>query len=145
MVKLAVSLRLTSVQRTVSPRSARMGPRIGHLPLAILEREPANQQILSIIPERIGVHFKPRPANDEHSRHLAALYRDALPSLLQPGEMAVPVGCLFAVDQHGQPLLRQWVRLSQGKDDEDAPGIRAIRSFTRTPETFGFSVNTSNN
>jgi len=57
----------------------------------------------------------------------------------------VPVGRLFAVDQHGQPLLRQWVRLSQGKDDEDAPGIRAIRSFTRTPETFGFSVNTSNN
>ena len=79
MVKLAVSLRLTSVQRTVSPRSARMGPRIGHLPLAILEREPANQQILSSIPERIGVHFKPRPANDEHSRHLAALYRDAPP------------------------------------------------------------------
>jgi siderophore synthetase component len=51
MVKLAVSLRLTSVQRTVSPRSARMGPPIGHLPLAILEREPANQQILSSIPD----------------------------------------------------------------------------------------------
>ena len=80
----------------------------------------AIQQILSIIPERIGVHFKPQPANDEHSRHLAVLYRDAPQSLLQPGEMAVPVGSLFAVDQHGQPLLRQWVRLSQGKDDEDA-------------------------
>ena len=120
MVKLPVSLRLTSVQRTVSPRSARMGPRISHLLLAILEREPAIQQILSIIPERIGVHFKPQPANDEHSRHLAVLYRDAPQSLLQPGEMAVPVGSLFAVDQHGQPLLRQWVRLSQGKDDEDA-------------------------
>ncbi|PAM31955.1 hypothetical protein CEJ63_27980, partial [Acinetobacter baumannii] len=62
----------------------------------------------------------PQPANDEHSRHLAVLYRDAPQSLLQPGEMAVPVGSLFAIDQHGQPLLRQWVRLSQGKDDTAA-------------------------
>jgi siderophore synthetase component len=120
MVKLPVSLRLTSVQRTVSPRSARMGPRISHLLLAILEREPAIQKILSIVPERIGVHFKPQPTNDEHSRHLAVLYRDAPQSLLRPGEMAVPVGSLFAVDQHGQPLLRQWVRLSQDNDDTDA-------------------------
>lgn len=120
MVKLPVSLRLTSVQRTVSPRSARMGPRISHLLLAILEREPAIKNILSIVPERIGVHFKPQPANDEHSRHLAVLYRDNPQSQLQPGEMAVPVGSLFATDQHGQPLLRQWVRLSKGKDDADA-------------------------
>ena len=120
MVKLPVSLRLTSVQRTVSPRSARMGPRISHLLLAILEREPAIGKILSIVPERIGVHFKPQPANDEHSRHLAVLYRDNPHSQLQPGEMAVPVGSLFAIDQHGQPLLRQWVRLSQGKDDAAA-------------------------
>lgn len=34
--------------------------------------------------------------------------------------MAVPVGSLFAIDQHGQPLLRQWVRLSQGKDNAAA-------------------------
>lgn len=120
MVKLPVSLRLTSVQRTVSPRSARMGPRISQLLLTILEREPAISKILSIVPERIGVHFKPQPANDEHSRHLAVLYRDNPHSLLQPGEMAVPVGSLFAIDQHGQPLLRQWVRLSKGKDDADA-------------------------
>lgn len=120
MVKLPVSLRLTSVQRTVSPRSARMGPRISHLLLTILEREPAIAQILSIVPERIGVHFKPQPANDEHARHLAVLYRDNPQSLLQPGEMAVPVGSLFAIDQHGQPLLRQWVRLSKGQDDADA-------------------------
>jgi len=120
MVKLPVSLRLTSVQRTVSPRSARMGPRISHLLQTILEREPGIQQILSIVPERIGVHFKPQPANDEHSRHLAVLYRDNPQSLLQPGEMAVPVGSLFAIDQHGQPLLRQWVRLSKDRDDGQA-------------------------
>lgn len=120
MVKLPVSLRLTSVQRTVSPRSARMGPRISHLLLTILAREPAIAQLLSIVPERIGVHFKPQPANDENSRHLAVLYRDNPASLLKPGEMAVPVGSLFAIDQHGQPLLRQWVRLSKGHDDATA-------------------------
>ncbi|ROM53444.1 siderophore synthetase [Pseudomonas poae] len=120
MVKLPVSLRLTSVQRTVSPRSARMGPRISHLLLTILAREPAIQNILSIVPERIGMHFKPQPVNDEHSRHLAVLYRDNPQSLLEPGELAIPVGSLFAIDQHGQPLLRQWVRLSKGQDDADA-------------------------
>ncbi|UOP11484.1 IucA/IucC family protein [Pseudomonas palleroniana] len=120
MVKLPVSLRLTSVQRTVSPRSARMGPRISQLLLTILAREPAIQKVLSIVPERIGVHFKPQPANDEHSRHLAVLYRDNPLSQLQPGELAIPVGSLFAIDQHGQPLLRQWVRLSKGRDDADA-------------------------
>lgn len=120
MVKLPVSLRLTSVQRTVSPRSARMGPRISHLLQSVLAREPALQKILSIVPERIGVHFKPQPANDESARHLAVLYRDNPQSLLEPGEMAVPVGSLFAIDQQGQPLLRQWVRLSKGTDDADA-------------------------
>ncbi|MBN2978441.1 IucA/IucC family protein [Pseudomonas lactucae] len=126
MVKLPVSLRLTSVQRTVSPRSARMGPRISQLLLTILAREPSISNLLSIVPERIGVHFKPQPANDEHSRHLAVLYRDSPLSLLQPGEMAVPVGSLFATDQHAQPLLRQWVRLSQGREDADA-----MRGFFR--------------
>lgn len=126
MVKLPVSLRLTSVQRTVSPRSARMGPRISQLLLNILEREPGIGKILSIVPERIGVHFKPQPADDESSRHLSVLYRDNPLSLLQPGEMAVPVGSLFAVDQYGQPLLKQWVRLSQGQDD-----AAAMRAFLR--------------
>ncbi|WP_248803814.1 IucA/IucC family protein [Pseudomonas sp. MWU13-2100] len=120
MVKLPVSLRLTSVQRTVSPRSARMGPRISHLMQTILAREPGIQNILGIVPERIGVHFKPQPVDDERSRHLAVLYRDNPLSQLQPGEMAIPVGSLFAIDQHGQPLLRQWVRLAKGKDDGDA-------------------------
>lgn len=126
MVKLPVSLRLTSVQRTVSPRSARMGPRISKLLLSILSREPGISKRLSIVPERIGVHFKPQPANDEHSRHLAVLYRDNPLSQLQSGEMAVPVGSLFALDQHGEPLLRHWVRLSQGRDD-----AQSMRAFFR--------------
>lgn len=120
MVKLPVALRLTSVQRTVSPRSVRMGPRISQLLLDILAKEPLIHRLLHIVPERIGVHYASLPADDECSRHLGVLYRDSLSGLLQPGEVAVPVGSLFALDEHQQPLLRQWVRLAQGRDDSDA-------------------------
>lgn len=120
MVKLPVAMRLTSVQRTVSPRSARMGPRISQLLLLILDKEPQIHRLLNIVPERIGVHYAPQPADDECSRHAAVLYRDSLRGCLQSGEIAVPVGSLFAMDEHQQPLLRQWVRLAQGRDDGDA-------------------------
>ena len=124
MVKLPVALRLTSVQRTVSPRSARMGPRVSTLLLNILDREPELKRHVSIVPERIGIHYAPQPADDERARHLAALYRDNPLSLLLPGELAIPVGSLFADDAHDHPLLRQWVRLAQGRDD-----AAAMRAF----------------
>jgi len=120
MVKLPVSLRLTSVQRTVSARSARMGPRISQLFLHILDLEPDIRRKLNIVPERIGVHYSPRPADDERSRHLAVVYRDNPHALIQDGELAVPVGSLFAVNEFEQPLLRDWVQLAQGSDDREA-------------------------
>jgi len=117
MLKLPVSLRLTSVQRTVSPRSARMGPRVSELLLGILAREPALHRRLDIIPERLGLHYQPQPADDERARHLGVLYRDNPYSRLAPGELAVPVGSLFALDEQQRPLLRQWVALAKGRDD----------------------------
>lgn len=120
MVKLPVALRLTSVQRTVSPRSARMGPRISQLLLQILDQEPQIQRLLNIVPERIGVHYAAQPADEERSRHAGVLYRDNPLTLLQEGELAVPVGSLFAVNEFEQPLLRDWVRLAQGRDDSEA-------------------------
>lgn len=120
MVKLPVALRLTSVQRTVSPRSARMGPRVSRLLRGILRQEPELARVLCVLPERVGLHFSPQPADDERARHLAVLYRDNPQSLLQPGELAVPVGSLFAHDIQSQPLLRQWVTLARGGDDAQA-------------------------
>lgn len=120
MVKLPVALRLTSVQRTVSPRSARMGPRVSRLLLQILDQEPRIQRLLNIVPECIGVHYAPQPVDDERSRHAAVLYRDNPLTLLQPGELAVPVGSLFAVNEFDQPLLRDWIRLAQGCEDNEA-------------------------
>jgi siderophore synthetase component len=120
MVKLPVSLRLTSVQRTVSPRSARMGPRISQLLLRILDREPGIQRLLKIVPERIGVHYAPQPIDDERSRHVAVLFRDNPLTLIETGELVVPVGSLFAVNEFGHPLLRDWVQLAQHRDDSEA-------------------------
>ncbi|WP_439889061.1 IucA/IucC family protein [Pseudomonas sp. MBLB4123] len=120
MVKLPVSLRLTSVQRTVSPRSARMGPRVSQLLLRILRDEPEMAEVLSVVPERLGMHYSPQPADDERARHLSVLYRDNPMDLVGSGEMAVPVGSLFAGDLADQPLLRQWVALSQGSEAGDA-------------------------
>lgn len=120
MVKLPVALRLTSVQRTVSPRSARMGPRISQLMLQILDQEPQIQRLLNIVPERIGVHYAAQPVDEDRSRHAGVLYRDNPLTLLQAGELAVPVGSLFAVNEFEQPLLRDWVQLAQGRDDSEA-------------------------
>ncbi|HEY0290576.1 MAG TPA: IucA/IucC family protein [Pseudomonas sp.] len=120
MVKLPVALRLTSVQRTVSPRSACMGPRVSRLLLDILEREQSIQTILSILPESLGIHYKSAVRDDDRARHLAVLYRTNPLTILNTNEMAIPVGSLFALDQNGEPLLRQWVSLSEGADDENA-------------------------
>ncbi len=120
MVKLPVALRLTSVQRTVSPRSARMGPRISQLMQQILDQEPQIQRLLNIVPERIGVHYAAQPVDEDRSRHAGVLYRDNPLTLLQAGELAVPVGSLFAVNEFEQPLLRDWVQLAQGRDDSEA-------------------------
>ena len=120
MVKLPVAMKLTSAQRTVSPRAVRMGPRISHLIMKILAREPGIQAVLNILPERTGVHFSPENVNDERSRHAAALYRDNPLTTLKPGELAIPVGSFFALDHQGQPLLRHCVQLAQGGDDTPA-------------------------
>ena len=66
------------------------------------------------------MHYAPQPADDERSRHAAVLYRDNPLTLLQEGELAVPVGSLFAVNEFEQPLLRDWVQLAQGREDSEA-------------------------
>lgn len=127
MVKLPVSLRLTSVQRTLSPRSVRMGPRVSHLVLEILAREPAIALRLDILPERVGMHYAPSIAGGDRARHLSVLYRDNPCSRLGLGETAIPVGSLFATDEYQRPLLRQWVQLATGAED----GAAMLHFFER--------------
>ncbi|THJ35200.1 siderophore synthetase [Lampropedia aestuarii] len=117
MVKLPVSMRLTTAQRTVSPRSVRMGPRVSGLLMEILARAPDIASRLDIIPERLGLHYLPATPDDDLARHLSVLYRDNPCSRLHAGETAIPVGSLFATDQDQHPLLCQWIQLAAGADD----------------------------
>jgi siderophore synthetase component len=116
MVKLSVALQLTSIQRTLPPRAACMAPRISRMLRSILEQEAMLSRIMTIIPARYGLHMTMEPVDDNLCQQAAVLYRDNPMSLLRPGEMAIPVGSLFALDVDNQPLLRQWMRLIEGGD-----------------------------
>lgn len=131
MVKLPIALRLTSVQRTLTPRSARMGPRISRLLATIRQREPQLAQSWDFVPERHGIHVLLEPANDERARHLGVLYRDNPTSRLQRGQMAIPVGSLFVEDHTNAPLLHQWVAIAQGASDHQA-ALRFFQDYVAT-------------
>jgi siderophore synthetase component len=128
-LKLPVSLRLTSVQRTVSPKSAVMGPRVSRLLSAILASEDGFGGTLAIVPEQCGIHLL--DADDDRARHLAALYRANPAACVAPGMLAVPVGALFAESPFsGRPLVAEAVALC-GSDD--AAGAQAFfRQYAAT-------------
>ena len=114
-LKLPVSLRLTSVQRTVSPKSAVMGPRVSRLLSAIIASEGGFGGTLAIVPEQCGIHLL--DADDDRARHLAALYRANPAACVAPGSLAVPVGALFAESPFSRrPLVTEVVALCCGDD-----------------------------
>jgi siderophore synthetase component len=118
-LKLPVSLRLTSVQRTVSPKSAVMGPRVSRLLSAILASEEGFDGTLAIVPELCGVHLL--DPDDDRARHLAALYRANPAACVAPGALAVPVGALFAESPFsGRPLATEAVALCCSDDASGA-------------------------
>ncbi|MGH8808859.1 MAG: IucA/IucC family protein, partial [Noviherbaspirillum sp.] len=120
-IKLPVSLRLTSVQRTVSPKSAVMGPRLTRLLTAIVKHENGFNQTLDIVPEDVGLHYLDPGCDDDRARHLAVLYR-ANPMRKRTDELfPVPVGSLFADSpMDGRPIVADLVGLSFGDHPDGA-------------------------
>src|SRR5262249_10296650 len=114
-IKLPVALRLTSVQRTVSPKSAAMGTRGLRLLTEIITSESGFGGTLAIVPEHCGIHLL--DADDDRARHLAALYRANPAACVAPGMLAVPVGVLFAESPFsGRPIATETVALCSGGD-----------------------------
>jgi siderophore synthetase component len=112
-IKLPVSLRLTSVQRTVSPKSAVMGPRLTALLRRIIHKEAGFDGMLDVLGEDIGIHYKLAPERDDHARHLSALFRANPMSRRGDGLFPYPVGALFADSPlDGRPLVSELIRLS---------------------------------
>ncbi len=114
-VKLPVSLRLTSVQRTVSPKSTVMGPRISRLLKAILAHESGFNGSLDIVPEEVGLHYIDPNLDDDRARHLSVLFRANPMTRSTPELFPVPVGSLFADSPFsGRPIATELVSLSFG-------------------------------
>ena len=126
MLKLPVSMRLTSVERTVSPKSAVMGPRVSALLEGILAADTALAAVLSIVPERHGIHLA--GTEDERARHLSMIVRDNPTTRIAGKQRLLPVGALFTPDftadmtQPAAPMLLDTVLARQ------AGGTRAERA-----------------
>ncbi len=109
-IKLPVSLRLTSVERTVSPKSAVMGPRITALLRRILADEAGFGGALDILGEEFGVHYLDPDHDDDRARHLSVLFRQHPLSRRDAELFPVPVGALFADSPlDGRPLVAELV------------------------------------
>ncbi|WP_244133272.1 IucA/IucC family protein [Burkholderia gladioli] len=96
MLKLPVSMRLTSVERTVSPKSAVMGPRVSALLERILSIDAELAAVLAIVPERYGLHLIDE--NDDRARHLSMIVRDNPSTRIHGHQRLLPVGALFTPD-----------------------------------------------
>lgn len=114
-IKLPVSLYLTSAQRTVSPKSAAMGPRLTQLLSRIVADEGGFGGTLDFLGEGVGVHFIDPDGNDDRSRHLSVLFRCNPMSKRQASLFPIPAGALFAdTPVDGRALVTELVALSYG-------------------------------
>ena len=130
-LKLPVSLRLTSVQRTVSPKSTVMGPRITRLLAALLDREQGFGGTLAIVREDVGLHYIDPHGDDDRARHLAILYRANPMASGSAARFPVPVGALFADSPFGgRPLATELVALAHG--DHAAGAVAYFERHART-------------
>ena len=112
-IKLPVALRLTSVQRTVSPKSAVMGPRLSALLRTVIAHERGFGETLDVLGEDIGLHY--RDPDDDRARHLAVLFRANPMSKCSKALFPLPVAALMVDAPHsGQPLVTELVGLAHG-------------------------------
>ncbi len=94
-IKLAMGLRLTSVTRTISPRSCHMGPRISDLLQDILTTDGELGKIIEIAPEQIGIHYhEPDGKNDQIAANLACIFRKNISVGRMSGEVVIPAAAL---------------------------------------------------
>lgn len=130
-IKLPVALRLTTVQRTVSPKSTVMGPRLTELLTRLVADEGGFGGTLDIIGEDVGVHYIDPDGNDDRSRHLSVLFRCNPMRKRTASRFPVPAGALFAdspVD--GRALVTELVTLSYGDHADGA--LQFYRQYADT-------------
>ena len=135
MLKLPVSMRLTSVERTVSPKSAVMGPRVSALLERILAADAALARVLSIAPERHGLHLV--DADDDRARHLSMIVRDNPTTRIAGNQRLLPVGALFTPDftadmtSTAAPMLLDTVLTRQADGNRVERAARFFEAYLR--------------
>lgn len=117
-IKVSLAVRLTSVERTISPRSCEMGPRISALLEDLIARDATLSEGMSILPEEAGLYFAAAdPEEREEARHLAAVLRRNPALVCGPGEIAIPATALAeASPVTGAPLFLELSPASLGGD-----------------------------
>lgn len=120
-IKLPVALRLTSVQRTVSPKSTVMGPRITALLDTIVAREAGFGHTLDFLGEAFGMHYLAPQGSEDLGRHLSVLYRANPMEKRTRDLLPVPVGALYAdTPFSGRALVTELVSQSFGDHAQGA-------------------------
>ncbi len=128
-IKLAVGLRLTTVPRTISPRSCEMGPRIGVLLREISLNDPEIGGHLAVAPEIYGMHFVAvRPAEKELENNIAAIVRQNPMHQAGASEWLVPCTA-FSVSVPGSEMPFLADILQTIGDDSLAAGRTFFRSY----------------
>ncbi len=96
-IKLSLGVRLTSVPRTISPRSCEMGPRIGKLLKDAIAGDGTLSSAIDIVPEELGLYYlSTDPDESGHAEHLAAVLRANPVRTCDADESLVPTTALTA-------------------------------------------------
>ncbi|MGH3546159.1 MAG: IucA/IucC family protein [Mycobacteriales bacterium] len=112
MVKTALSARLTSTRRDISPATTVNGPAISAILADIVAADPLLRDRVGVIGERAGSYFAPpaAAADPTRLRGLSALLRDDLADHVGRGQLAVSASSLCADSSlHERPLLAHLV------------------------------------
>ena len=117
-IKLPISIRLTSVTRTISPRSCEMGPRVSGLLMRLCRDDQVLGNCLSIVPEKLGLHFV---SNDESTQQwekwLNVIYRENPRNYAGENDLVLPVAALVKdVPVTQRPLFVDIAAVRQGEN-----------------------------
>ncbi len=117
-MKLPISIRLTSVTRTISPRSCEMGPRISALLTQLCRDDRLLGKDMVFVPEKVGIHFVGKDAvSRQWEKWLNVIYRENPSNCVDDGDIVLPVASLVKdspVDP--RPLFVEIAALNYGED-----------------------------
>jgi siderophore synthetase component len=119
-LKISLGVRLTSVERTISPRSCEMGPRISDLLQRVVARDDKLSPIIRIQPEIAGMYFASQDPDElADARFLSALLRGNPSSLCAADDILIPGTALTALSpMTGAPLFVDFAETLDGAGAE---------------------------